>query len=278
MSTEPPAPSRRSASVEASLRYTIDTGIKPVNATVGPGGRLRQRTGGRDDLRVVAIHDARAEAPSLEREGFVLVEHPTAVTDFWDEAQREAIYDPEIEALVRAVSGAAKVLVFDHTLRSADPRRQDQDYAREPVKIVHNDYTDWSGPQRVRDLLPPEQAEARLRRRVAVIQVWRAIGAPIEAEPLALCDARTLAPADLIPAERRHPNRVGEIYQVAYSPAHRWSYFPRMTRDEAVVFKVYDSERDGRARFVPHTSFDLPPTPGGAAPRESLEVRTLAFF
>lgn len=266
------------SAIRATLRYTIDTGVKPVNATVGPGGRLRARTGGRNDDHEVGIEDARArvEPPTLDREGFVLVPHFTAVTDFWDEAQRTEIYDSEVVALIREQSGAARVVVFDHTLRSTDPGRHQSDFAREPVKLVHNDYTEWSGPQRVRDLLPDE-AEALLRRRFAIIQVWRAIGAPIEAEPLTLCDARTLAPEDLIAAERRHPNRVGEIYQVAHSPAHRWHYFPRMHRDEALVFKVYDSRRDV-ARFVAHTSFDDPHTPADAPPRESLEVRALAFF
>lgn len=265
-------------SIRATVRYTIDTGIKPVNATVGPGGRLRERTGGQDDDHVVTIEDARArrQPPRLDREGFVLVPHATAVTDFWDEDQRTQIYDREIEQLVCEQTGAVRVVVFDHTLRSTDPRRHDGDFAREPVKLVHNDYTEWSGPQRVRDLLPDEAPEL-LRRRFAIVQVWRAIGAPIDRDPLALCDARTLAAEDLIAAERRHPNRVGEIYQVAYNPAHRWSYFSRMKRDEALVFKVYDSRRDV-ARFVPHGSFDHPITPADPPPRESLEVRTLALF
>lgn len=264
--------------VRATLRYTIDTGIKPVNTTVGPGGRLRERTGGRNDDHEVRIEDARARPapPTLDREGFALVPHVTAVTDFWDEAQRTGLYEREVERLIREQTGAQRVVVFDHTLRSTDRQRHVGDFAREPVKLVHNDYTEWSGPQRVRDVLPDE-AEALLGRRFAIIQVWRAIGEPIEAEPLTLCDARSLAPGDLIAAERRHPQRVGEIYQVAHNPAHRWSYFSRMHRDEALIFKVYDSRPDV-ARFVAHTSFDDPRTPPDAPPRESLEVRTLAFF
>ena len=93
-----------------------------------------------------------------------------------------------------------------------------------------------------------------------------------------IADARSLAPRDLIPAERRYPDRVGEIYQVAYNPDHTWFYFPHMRRDEALVFKVYDSENDGRSRFTAHTSFDDPTTPPDAPPRQSIEVRTLAFF
>ncbi len=266
------------AVIRASLRYTIDTGIKPVNETTGPGGRLRQRTGGENDDRVMPIEDARPRIGelSLDREGFVLVPHATAVTDFWDPAQREEIYDREIETLIKAQTGAQRVVVFDHTVRSTDPTRQEAAFAREPVQLVHNDYTEWSGPQRLRDVLPNE-AESLLKRRFAIIQVWRPTGAPIEAWPLALCDAQTLQDGDLIAAERRHPNRVGEVYQVAHNPAHRWSVFPRMTRDEALVFKVYDSRND-LARYTAHTSFSLPGSAEGAAPRESIEVRTLALF
>ena len=108
--------------------------------------------------------------------------------------------------------------------------------------------------------------------------MWRAIDQPIRSNPLAVVDARTVSPADLIKAERRYPHRVGETYQLAYSPAHRWFYFPTMRRDEALVFKVYDSETDGRARFTPHCSFVDPTTPAGAPPRQSIEVRTFAFF
>jgi len=129
----------------------------------------------------------------------------------------------------------------------------------------------------VRDLLPDE-AEGLVTRRFAIIQVWRAIARPIQSNPLAVADARSIAPEDLLVAERRYPNRVGQTYRLRYNPAHRWFYFPEMRRDEALVFKVFDSEKDGRARFTPHTSFDLPDPPPGAPPRQSIEARALAFF
>jgi len=129
----------------------------------------------------------------------------------------------------------------------------------------------------VRDVMG-EEAERLLERRFAIIQVWRAIADPIRSNPLAMADARSVAAEDLLIAERRYPNRVGQTYRLKYSPAHRWYYFPLMRRDEAVVFKVYDSAKDGRARFTPHTSFQDPATPAGAPPRQSIEARALAFF
>ncbi len=129
----------------------------------------------------------------------------------------------------------------------------------------------------MRDILPDE-ADALIARRFAIIQVWRAIAEPIERDPLAIADARSLAPGDFIAAERRFPDRVGEIYQFKYNPAHRWTWFSRMTREEALVFKVYDSATDGRARWGAHASFDDPATPPGAPPRQSIEIRAFAFF
>jgi hypothetical protein len=182
-----------------------------------------------------------------------------------------------MEALVKAETGAKRVVVFDHTLRTADEDDRQARKLREVVQRVHNDYTEWSGQQRVRDLLPDE-AEALLTRRFAIVQVWRPIRHPVETFPLAICDARSVAPDDLVVSERRYPNRVGQTYAVTYNPDHRWYWFPLMRREEALVFKVYDSLQDGRARFTAHTAFDDPTAPAGARPRESIEIRTLAFF
>jgi hypothetical protein len=214
---------------------------------------------------------------SLERNGFVLIEHKTAMKNFFDENELKSVYFPEVERLIREASGASRVVIFDHTLRSGDEDEREERLIREPVLSAHNDYTEWSGPQRVREIMGDE-AEALLGRRFAIIQVWRATTTPIESNPLAVADARTVAPEDLMIAERRYPHRVGQTYRLKHDPNHRWFYFPRMQRDEAIVFKVYDSQQDGRARFTPHTSFDDPTTPAGAPPRQSIEVRAFAFF
>jgi len=262
--------------MHAHISYTADTGEKLVNETFGPNN-IRRRTSGTAELHEVAISNGRDEELSLERNGFELVEHRTAVKSFFDADELKSVYYREVEALIRARSGAARVVVFDHTLRSGSEEEREARLIREPVLSAHNDYTEWSGPQRVRELMGDE-AERLLARRFAIIQVWRAIIDPIASNPLALADARSVAPEDLLVAERRYPNRVGQTYRLKYSPRHRWVYFPRMRRDEALVFKVYDSEKDGRARFTPHTSFDDPTTPAGAAPRQSIEARALAFF
>ncbi len=265
-------------SITADIPYVIDTGEKLVNETFGPNNIHRRRTGLQTG-RPMTIRDGRplASSFSLDRHGFEFVAHPTRVGDFFDPVQLKSIYYPEVEQLIRSRSGASRVVLFDHTLRSGDEGEREARLVREPVLSAHNDYTEWSGPQRVRDILPGE-AEELLQRRFAIIQVWRAINQPIVSNPLAIADASSIAVEDLLIAERRYPDRVGQTYRLMHNPHHRWYYFPRMRRDEALVFKVYDSARDGRARFTPHTSFEDPATPPDAWPRQSIEARALVFF
>ncbi len=264
--------------IEATLNYIVDDGTKVFTITAGPGGQ-DVRSGGTPDPRRMTIHNGRPQAKDfvLDRDGFRFVRHDTKVADFYDENEIRRTYYPEMEALIKAESGATRVVVFDHTLRTADDEIRETKKIREVVRRVHNDYTEWSGPQRVRDLLPNE-ADELLKRRFAIIQVWRPIRHPVETAPLAICDARTLSPDDLVVSERRYPDRVGQTYAITYNPAHKWYWFPRMRREEAYVFKVFDSEKDGRARWTAHTAFDIPNTPPNARPRESIEIRTLAFF
>jgi len=265
--------------ITAGIPYTVDTGEVLVNETFGADNVQRRRTG-RHELHTMRIQNGRALAAgelTLEKNGFVLVEHGTRMRNFFDSGELNSVYYPEVERLIAKVSGASRVVLFDHTLRSGDDAEREAKKVREPVPPAHNDYTEWSGPQRVRDILPDE-AEALLKRRFAIIQVWRAINQPIQSNPLAVADAASVAFEDFLLAERRYPGRIGQTYRLMYNSRHRWYYFPRMRRDEALVFKVYDSEKDGRARFTPHTSFDDPTTPPGAPPRQSIEARALAFF
>ncbi len=266
--------------IEATLDYFLpDPDAMPVTVVAEPGSRDVRMGGGRSDPHRVIIRNGRlmADRFRLEREGFRFVRHDTRVADFYDEAEIRRVYYPEMEALVQAESGARRVVVFDHTLRTADDALREAAKVRDVVRRVHNDYTEWSGPQRVRNLLPQE-AEALLQRRFAVVQVWRPIRHPVESFPLAIADAQSLSPADLVVTERRYRDRIGQTAAITYNPAHRWFWFPHMRPDEALVFKTFESAKDGRARFTAHTAFADPTTPPDARPRESIEIRTLAFF
>jgi hypothetical protein len=264
---------------EALINYSVDTGEKPASyGGINTFDADKKRSGKYQEYKV-PIYDGRAiaEQLSLEREGFIFVRHDTKVKDFYDENEVRSVYYPEIERLVKATSGARRVLVFDHTLRSADTAMREAKQISGPVRNAHNDYTEWSGPQRVRDLLPQE-AEELLKHRFGVVQVWRPIRHSVQREPLAIADARSIGTKELFASSRVYPDRVGEVYHCAFNPAHRWYYFPHMQRDEAIVFKTFDSIKDGAARWTAHSAFDDPTSPPEAPPRESIEMRTLAFF
>jgi hypothetical protein len=265
--------------LEATLNYFIDTKAMPVTLVGAPGESDKRVGGGDSEPHRITLHSGRPHADefALERNGFRFVRHDTWVADFYDEDEIRRVYYPEMEALVKQESGANRVVVFDHTLRTANDELRAAAKIREVVRRVHNDYTEWSGPQRVRDLMGAE-AEALLTRRFAIVQVWRPIRHPVESWPLAIADARSLSPEDMVVTERRYPDRIGQTSAITYNPDHRWYWFPRMRPNEALVFKVYDSLKDGRARFTAHTAFEDPSAPPNARPRESIEIRTLAFF
>ena len=115
---------------------------------------------------------------------------------------------------------------------------------RAPVRIAHNDFTERSAPQRVRDLLPADEAEKRLEKRFGSINIWRPIEGPVETSPLMICEWDSLDDKNMIAAERHYEGRVGGILSLSYNPEQRWYYFPRMERDE-VAFRPFIKERKG---------------------------------
>lgn len=272
-------PADQLPSVAAKLAYLAPMAETPFNYSYGPPAGM-PRTNAVYDERTVAVHSMRpiADGLSLEGEGIALARRKSEVADFYDADELKRVYYPETEALVLELTGARRVLVFDHTVRRASWETQERapGERRLPVMRVHNDYTEASGPQRVRDLMGGE-AEALLRRRFAFLNVWRPIRGPLLDRPLALCDAASAAAQDFVRSEQRYEDRTGEIYVMRFNPRHRWLYVPEMGEDEAIVFKCYNSRRD-TARFVAHTAFDDPTTPANAPPRESIEMRTIAFF
>ncbi|MGH7109756.1 MAG: CmcJ/NvfI family oxidoreductase [Stellaceae bacterium] len=229
-------------------------------------------------MRIRNMRPAASEI-SLDSTGFALVEQRTAVKDFWDDDEVRRVYYPEAERFLAAVTGASRVFIFDHVQRRRVPgldERRRRDMPRQPAARVHVDHTARSGPQRVRDLLG-EEAEELLRGRVQVINLWRPIKGPLLDAPLAVCDATSVAPGDLVTSDLVYRDRVGETYSVTYNPAHRWYYVPEMRRDEALLLKCCDTRADVPARFMPHTGFTDPTTPADAPPRESIELRSLVF-
>jgi len=268
--------------ISASLNFIRRQDKKPVfHSAALTGGKPEYFY--QTDATTVTISDMReiAEDLSIDREGFELLRHTTAVEDLYDDDEVEQAYFPEIEALLRRRFGASRVVVFDVTRRSDDGTgAKNPEGLRGPATQLHVDYTAKSGPRRVKDVLGEAEA-ARLAAagaRIIQINVWRPIRGPVERSPLALADASSVRPEDLIATDQVFPDRVGEIYNVAHAPAQRWYAAPRMTTDEVLLIKGWDSLDDGRARFTPHGAFHAPETRDNAPARESIEVRTLVVI
>jgi len=263
--------------VEAELNYLAPMAERPRYYAYDAGEVSSNMT---PEPHRVHIRDMRpiAAEVELDRQGFALVEQHTAVRDFWDDEEVRRVYYPEAERFIAEKTGASRVFIFDHLQRRRVPgaTRRAPGVPPQPATRVHVDHTARSGPQRVRDLLPDE-AEELLKGRVQVINLWRPIRGPLQDSPLAVCDARTVDPADLVPSDLVYRERVGETYSVTYNSAHEWYYVPEMQREQALLLKIADTKTDGRARFMPHTSFTDPTTPADAFLRESIELRTLVF-
>lgn len=279
----PQIPARQpAAGIQATLNFIRPQQAKPVfesAALTGGAPRLFFEV----EPHTVTITEMRdmADTLSIDREGFRLLNYPTAVDDLYDDGAIKQTYYPEIQALLRRELGASRVEIFDVTRRSDSATgAHNQDGLRGPAARVHVDYTVSSGPQRVRDVLGDAQADRLVAAgaRIVEVNVWRPIRGPVQRSPLALADASSVRAEELIATDQVFPNRVGEIYHLAYAPKQRWYWAAQMTPDEVILIKGWDSINDGRARFTPHCGFTLPQTPAGAPPRESIEVRTLAIF
>ncbi|MBM3558605.1 MAG: methyltransferase [Alphaproteobacteria bacterium] len=272
-----PLDGRPYEAIEAQIGYLVDTDEKPTFFHSYEPGVPTQHTGTRE-LRAMPVRNGRTmeESFTLALNGFCIVPHHSAVTDFYDDAQLSGVYDHEVEALVREKMGATRVVVFDHTRRSSDQSLRAANNSREPASVAHTDYTDWSAAKRLGEIVP----DADPARRYAIVNVWRPITLdPCESWPLALCDGRAVDTSYMRAVQRRTIDRVGESRHSTFDVRHRWIYFPRMTRDEAIILKNYDTIDDGRtAKQALHVSFDDPTSPPDAKPRESIETRTFVFF
>ncbi|KEP50706.1 hypothetical protein V565_074990 [Rhizoctonia solani 123E] len=200
-----------------------------------------------------------------------------------DESIRANYYDDCIET-IKKLTGASRVVIFDHTIRRPRPEgTPDNADNRQPVKMAHVDQTPESAERRVNMHLPAADVPALLSKRYQIINLWRPIQVPAWQFPLALCDFQTVntdkVGGDFVPTTLKYIGRDGETMSVKYSDNHKWKYLPGMNPDELVLIKCFDSQLDGSvATFTPHTAIDDPTTPADAPQRHSIEARALVFY
>lgn len=265
--------------IATTLEYLCPTTQRPRTWMCPPPGR--QPVENADYIRQpVTIHDARAVATSLEREGYTLRQAPTALDDFQNKSDIARRYYPEMAQLALSVSGACEAFVFDHLVRERQPGPPQafgriQGHRPGAAGRVHCDFTPASARRRLELELQGDTAQVQ---RYSIINLWRPIRHPVLDAPLAVCDARSATPADLVPSDIFYPERNGEIYQAVHNTDHAWSYFPAMTRDEVLVFKQFDSAPGPVARYTPHAAFEHADAPLDAPPRESIEIRCLLIY
>lgn len=257
-----------------------EDGSVPFNYVEQPPEGQPQRNFGAFDVQV-PIHDIRGHESeyTLDRDAFQVVSDvpDSAERDFVDDESIKKNYYPEIEKLILDhVEGSNKVFIFDHTIRRSSPNAP-----RAPVTRVHIDQTIKSATQRVHHHLPDE-AEKLLQGRFRIINIWRPLNGPVQANPLAFASSSSLEDEDLIPVEHRYPDRTGETAGIRYNPGQKWHYLSGMRNNERLFLECFDSEARKQGTKVlggrvPHTAFQDPRTPEGAVGRESIEVRALVF-
>lgn len=228
----------------------------------------------------VTIHDLRPLRGELsfDRNGFVLVNQTSACQDFYDADEVERVYMPEVIDLVTRLTGADKVIAFGVMTRTNNTEAEEGNL---PAFGAHVDYGDRTVRMFSEDVLGAEEAARWLEGRYMLINVWRPIKV-VESAPFAVCDASTVAEGDLCYSEVRgglgDPNRPTLYgHAVSFNENQRWYYVPDMHPDEVLAFKLYDSDPSA-VQWTAHSAFNHPDTPPGAAPRESIEMRTIAFF
>ena len=272
----PPAGLR---SVQATINYCV-----PIRERLHIDVRDFSRTNMQFTPHTMRIHDARAieDLLSLDREGFVVVRHRSAVATSRDLALLGRDYHAEMATLLRALTGARDVLPQRTGLLLRFGERSSEHGSAKPARFAHLDYTiEWA--HRFVDLFTGwEQATLRPYRRFAIYQTWRATSQPPQDNTLAICDGRSVANEDTVefdvtigPEEVPGNTFVSRVCK--HSDAHRWYYFSNLTRDEVLVFKAFDSDAPD-ANNAAHTAFDDPTAPADAAPRASVEARFVAFF
>lgn len=232
------------------------------------------------DLRAMPVEDARAIGATVDREGFQLVRHTSAITDWTDRTALDAIHRGEVADLIRQLTGADEVHVnapgiLRFSEKSGKAGSSDNSH---PARFAHVDINDVTAAQ-----FAERGAGGRAFTRCAVYNLWRALSPAPQDVPLAYCDARSFTEADLIVADAIFdppggaPEWSFESWVAAHNPAHRWFFFPDLTLDEAVLFKTNDSDPD-RAHCVPHVAFDDPLAPADAPPRISIEMRATCYW
>ncbi|KAF9559984.1 hypothetical protein CPC08DRAFT_637173 [Agrocybe pediades] len=251
-----------------------------INANPETGIQEKSFTREEKDVVVENIR-GKERIATIDTAGFQFASAPAKHTSFMNDEEIVKEYYPESIELLKKLTGASRVVLFDHTIRRRRPGMPDDHPSRrQPVAFAHVDQTAKSAIGRVHRHLPAEEVPELLKKRFQIINLWRPINLPALDWPLGLCDYRSVSPAeDTVPVALLYDDHEGETLSVKYNPAHKWYYMYNMTPEEVVIIKCFDSLQNGSvAVFTPHSAFQDPTTPEGTPLRESIELRALVFY
>ena len=188
-------------------------------------------------------------------------------------------YKRELLKFIKKLLPCKHIEIFDITRRSNKKTGAiNKDGPRQPAERAHVDYTKNSGLIRAKQILK-NNFPGFHKYRVMQLNVWRPLCSKVQSSPLAIADASTIEQNDLIETDQIFPDRVGEIYHLAYEKKQQWYWASEMQSDEALIFKGWDSHNSQKTiRFTPHTSFNIPNQNINKHPRESIEARVFVVL
>lgn len=275
------------------------------------------------EMQIINARDSLARNNiSIDSKGFEIINSniQNLGIDFFDNNEVLNKYYNHCADFIKDRTGATSVYAFDHNIRSASGKKsktmiKDGQQVQGPAHIVHGDYTLTSAPERFNQLAKPVRKNDTFRSiigesnsllsqelvdttlldgRFAIINLWRNIvEEPVEVNPLALCDASTVSPEDLVVFEIHYADRIGENYFAKHNKNHDWYYFDKMTKNEALLIKQWDSHGtiaktngkladnesfDKPCTFSFHSAFEDPSTREDAPDRWSMEVRCIVIY
>jgi hypothetical protein len=273
--------------VEATVDYLVP-GSRINRRYVAPGAELNT---GRYAPHTIFIRNGRPvqSALGLDTQGFVLAKQPSLVPDFREKTIVDAIYPAEVERIVETLTGADLVALLGYVVRSSGMTSSE---VQPPASEVHVDMSTDRAVRLAAAMFERSFAGRPGFSRFIASSLWRPFSPPPQDWPLAVCDGTSvsnnegvpnvmvrvaeLPDPDNIPAHCEDEDNLPAASVFHFSPKHRWWYFPDMTRDEVLLVKFHDSDHS-KAWRAPHTSF-RDPSVQNAAPRESIEFRTIAYF
>lgn len=260
--------------IHSKIRFIVKQKNKPYyesSAITGMIPKLHFKT----EEKKVLIRDIRKSKKFvLNKNGFILkkTKFNIQAKDFENNYEN---YKNNLSHFLKKIISFRHIEIFDITKRSNEKSGAfNKDGPRQPAERAHVDYTVNSGPFRAKQILEKNFSKTLYKYRVIQLNIWKPLSKKVLSSPLAIADANSISLKDLVATDQIFPDRVGEIYHLAYNKKQKWYWVSEMQDNEVLIFKGWDSIASNKViKFTPHTSFNLKNQNIKKYPRESIEAR-----